>query len=68
MRPHELLSDREYKIMRMLASGMALKDIGAELCVSPNSISTYRARVLKNLGLKSNAELARYCFEHKLED
>ncbi len=36
--------------------------------MSPNTISTHRARVLKKLGLKSNAELARYCLEHGLED
>jgi two-component system invasion response regulator UvrY len=63
---HKGLSNREFQIMRKLASGKGLKTIAAELAVSPNTISTYRSRLLRKLGLNSNAELARYCIEHGL--
>ncbi|WP_447598185.1 response regulator [Nitrospira sp. Nam80] len=66
--PHELLSDREFQILRLLATGQPLKEIASHLKVSPNTISTYRARVLGKLGLKSNVELARYSMEHGLAD
>ncbi|MGD9725891.1 MAG: response regulator [Nitrospiraceae bacterium] len=66
--PHEMLSNREFQILRLLATGQPLKVIAAQLNVSPNTISTYRARVLDKLGLKSNIELARYSMEHGLAD
>jgi DNA-binding NarL/FixJ family response regulator len=66
--PHELLSNREFQILQMLVMGKPLKAIADELCVSPNTISTYRTRVLDKLQVKSNAELARYAIEHHLID
>ena len=66
--PHEMLSNREFQILRLLATGLSLKVIAAQLNVSPNTISTYRARVLDKLGLRSNIELARYSMEHGLAD
>jgi DNA-binding NarL/FixJ family response regulator len=66
--PHEMLSDREFQILRLLAIGQSLKEIAAHLKVSPNTVSTYRARVLRKLRLKSNVELARYSTEHGLAD
>src|SRR5258706_14806393 len=51
---HRKLSDREYQIMWMIASGKTVSEIGEQLFLSPNTISTYRARILQKLGLKNN--------------
>jgi len=64
--PHEELSDREFQTMRMLAEGKTVKEIGAALDLSGKTVSTYRARVLEKLRLKSTVELARYAVEHGL--
>lgn len=64
--PHELLSDREFQVFCMLASGMNLRQIGEQLCVSANTISTYRARILEKMNVKSNAELTRYAIQYSL--
>jgi len=58
--PHELLSDRELQVLRMLAVGKSVKQIGHELALSEKTISTYRARLLVKMDLDSNAELMRY--------
>lgn len=63
---HETLSDREYQIMKLLATARTVKEIAAELSLSVKTVSTYRARVLKKLGLASNVELARYALRHGL--
>jgi DNA-binding NarL/FixJ family response regulator len=62
--PHESLSDREYRVMWMIASGKSVTNIAEELLLSPNTISTYRIRILKKLKLESNAELVRYAIKH----
>jgi DNA-binding NarL/FixJ family response regulator len=64
--PHELLSDREHEVMRMIASGIALTEIGERLHVSVKTVSTYRTRVLEKLKMSSNAELTRYALTHQL--
>ena len=61
----KLLSKREYEVLQMLASGLAIQDIAVKLSLSPKTISTYRARVLEKLGLHSNADLVRYVIEHE---
>ena len=66
--PHEALSDREMQVFRMLASGKSVKEIGAELRLSDKTISTYRARVLEKMNLRSNAELMRYALRSGLVD
>jgi DNA-binding NarL/FixJ family response regulator len=66
--PHETLSDREMQVFRMLASGKSVKEIGAELALSDKTISTYRARVLEKMNLRSNAELMRYALRLGLVD
>jgi DNA-binding NarL/FixJ family response regulator len=66
--PHEALSDREFQILRMLASGRVVKDIGAELNLSIKTISTYRTRLLEKLQLRTNAELAQYALREGLLD
>ncbi len=64
--PHDTLSDREYQVLRMLGSGRTISDIARDLGLSVKTISTYRARVLDKLGMKSNAELMRYAIENQL--
>jgi two-component system invasion response regulator UvrY len=66
--PHSLLSDREFQTLKLIASGKPLAQIGAELALSPKTVSVYRARLLAKLGLHTNADLTRYAIEHKLLD
>lgn len=65
-RPHESLSDREYRVMWLIASGKSVTHIAEELMLSPNTISTYRMRILKKLKLKNNADLVRYAIKYRL--
>jgi len=65
-RPHESLSDREYRVMWMIAAGKSITTIAAELLLSPNTISTYRIRILKKLKLEHNADVVRYAIKHRL--
>lgn len=58
--PHEILSDRELEILKLIASGESLVQIGLMLHLSPKTITTYRTRILEKMELTSNAELARY--------
>ena len=64
--PHDTLSDREYQVLRLLGSGRTISDIARDLGLSVKTISTYRARVLDKLGMKSNAELMRYAIQNQL--
>ena len=64
---HERLSEREYTVLLMLGRGMSLTVIGETLHLSPKTVRTYRSRVLEKLGIGSNAELARYIVEHRLD-
>jgi DNA-binding NarL/FixJ family response regulator len=64
--PHETLSDREYRVMWLLASGKSINRIGHEMILSPSTISTYRTRILKKLGLANNAQLVHYAIKNKL--
>jgi DNA-binding NarL/FixJ family response regulator len=66
--PHETLSDREYQVMLMLASGKSVKEIADELCLSVKTISTYRARVMEKMNMKRNAELTLYAIQNGLVD
>ena len=63
---HETLSDREYQVMRMIASGKTIQEIGEALFLSARTVSTYRARLLEKMNMKSNTERLRYALEHKL--
>ena len=65
-RPHENLSDREYQVLRLIASGKAVSRIAAELSLSVKTVSTYRTRVLEKLDLHTNAELANYALRNAL--
>ena len=64
--PEEILSDREFQVVCMLAEGKTIAGIAEELSLSVKTISTYRARVLEKLNLSNTAEIIRYAFEHKL--
>ena len=64
--PHETLSDREYQVLCMLASGKTVTEIADELALSVKTISTYRARILEKMDMKNNAELIHYAVQNKL--
>jgi len=66
--PHDSLSDREYQVLRMLGSGRTVSEIAAALTLSVKTVSTYRARLLEKLQMRSNAELMRYAIENRLVD
>jgi DNA-binding NarL/FixJ family response regulator len=64
--PHEMLSDREYQVMLMLSSGKTVGEIATELNLSANTISTNRARILKKMKMRTNADLTYYAFMNNL--
>jgi len=63
---HETLSDREFEVMRLIASGRSVGDIAKDLSLSVKTVSTYRARVMQKLRLRHNAELTHYAVTNKL--
>ena len=63
---HEKLSDREFQILCLIASGKSLKEIGGALCISDNTVSSYRRRILEKMKMSTNADLTRYVLEHHL--
>ena len=64
--PHELLSDREFEVMRRLGSGLTVSQIASELAISAKTVSTYRTRILEKMAVATNAELVRYASKHGL--
>lgn len=64
--PHLILSNREYHVACLIASGKSLKDIALELVLSDKTISTYRSRILNKMNLKTNAELINYAIKNKM--
>jgi DNA-binding NarL/FixJ family response regulator len=66
--PHERLSDREFLILRMIASGKSVGQIAKELSLSVSTVSTYRARILEKTDMKNNAELTHYAVQKGLVD
>ena len=66
--PHERLSDREFLVLRMIASGKTVSRIAQELFLSVKTISTYRARVLEKMDMQNNAELTHYALQKGLVD
>ena len=65
---HEVLSDREYQVLRLIAVGKSVKEIGFELSLSVKTISTYRTRIMEKMNLKTNADIIRYAVHEKLVD
>jgi two-component system, NarL family, invasion response regulator UvrY len=66
--PHENLSDREHEVLCKIASGKTVHQIADELFLSPNTVSTYRTRILEKLQLHGNGELIRYAIKNGLAD
>jgi two-component system invasion response regulator UvrY len=66
--PHERLSDREFLILRMIASGKPVSQIAKELFLSVATVSTYRARMLEKMDMKNNSELTHYALQKELVD
>ena len=66
--PHELLSDREYQVLRMIASGRTVTQIATQLSLSTKTVSTYRARLLAKMQMKTTAELMHYGIQHGVVD
>lgn len=64
--PHELLSDREFEVMRRLGNGLTITQIANELALSAKTVSTYRARILEKMAAESNADLVRYAARYGL--
>jgi two-component system, NarL family, invasion response regulator UvrY len=65
---HEILSDREYQVMLMIASGKPVGVIAKELCLSAKTISSYRTNILLKTRMKNNAEITHYAIQNKLVD
>ncbi len=63
---HENLSDREFHVFKLLASGISISEIAASLSLNVSTISTYRARIFEKMKMKSNADVTRYALEKKL--
>jgi DNA-binding NarL/FixJ family response regulator len=64
--PHESLSNREFEIFKLIASGKSVSEIAEKLSLSSATISTHRARILNKMNLRTNAELTRYALDNKL--
>jgi DNA-binding NarL/FixJ family response regulator len=65
---HDLLSDREFQVMRLIGGGKTVSEIALLLAISDKTVSTYRARILEKTGMKNNAELIRYVVERGFVD
>jgi len=63
---HEKLSDREFQVLCLMAEGKTIKEIADNLCVSSPTVSTYRARILNKLDMKTTAELIRYAIQKNI--
>ena len=66
--PHEYLSDREFEIFKMVASGNKIQEIATKLSISPKTVSTYRSRILEKLSMLNNADLIHYAIDYNLID
>ena len=64
--PHELLSDREFEVLRHLGTGRSVKEVADELALSPKTVSTYRTRLMEKMGLSSTSDLVRYAAQYGL--
>ncbi|MCD6050336.1 MAG: response regulator with a DNA-binding domain [Verrucomicrobia bacterium] len=64
--PHEVLSDREFQVFRMIGAGKTVRDIANELSLSAKTVSTYRTRILEKMSMKTNSELIHYAAHNSL--
>lgn len=63
---HERLSDREFQVLQLIVTGKSVTDIGAQLSLSPKTVSTHKTRILEKMNMSNNAELIRYAIEQGL--
>lgn len=64
--PHESLSDREFQVLCLIASGNSLKEISRDLCISVKTVSTYRTRIIEKLKVHSNVDITHYAIKHRI--
>lgn len=64
--PHESLSDREFSVLKLLASGKSVSEIAESMFLSVTTVSTYRTRIMNKMNMKNNADLTLYAIEYKL--
>ncbi|MDQ9169481.1 LuxR C-terminal-related transcriptional regulator [Oxalobacteraceae bacterium R-40] len=64
--PHDLLSNRELEVLRLMAAGKSTADIAQVMHISSHTVATYRTRILEKTGLRNDRELYRYAFENSL--
>lgn len=64
--PHELLSEREFHVLRLLVRGVSINNVGEELAISSKTVSTHKARLMQKMNFRNNAELVRYAVAHGL--
>lgn len=67
-KPHELLSNREFQVLRLIGMGKSTRQIAQEISLSPATVTTYRARLLEKMNMKTNAELIHYAIRNGLVD
>jgi DNA-binding NarL/FixJ family response regulator len=65
---HEILSDREFEVLRMIAAGKTVSQIAEELHLGVTTVSTYRARILEKMNMATTAELMHYALHNRLID
>lgn len=65
---HQLLSQREFEVFQLIASGRSVSQIALDLSLSVKTISVYRSNILKKMNLKNNAEIMHYAFKHSIVD
>lgn len=66
--PHEILSDREYQVLRLLGSGKKVSEVAETLTLSVKTVSTYRAHILEKMKLRNNAEITYYVMQNELKE
>ena len=66
--PHEKLSDREFNVFKMIASGNTVKEVAANLCLSVQTVSTYKARIYEKMKLETRVDITSYAIKNKLID
>lgn len=64
--PHELLSEREFHVLRLLVRGVSINDVGEELAISSKTVSTHKARLMQKMNFRNNTDLVRYAVAHGL--
>lgn len=64
--PHETLSDREYVVFQMIAGGKSVTEIARSLCLSPKTVTTYRAQILRKMNMTTNADMIRYAVKNEI--